>query len=137
MLAPAALAVATLAVTLFFWVPRGSAPNPEAFPADDTLRSRRVEVMSPIGRLGEMPHELHWRTVKQATRYRVRLFEVDNTELWNGVVTIAKAELPPDVQRKIVPLKTLEWQVTALNAAGVVIAESGPQKFRLEVTRSH
>lgn len=129
-LAPASLALASL-IALLTWIPRVHEPEPGSFTKNDTLRSRRVEVLAPTGTVDVVPAILEWRPVKGAKTYRVRLFEVDNTELWQSVVPAASVKLPLDVRKEIVPLKTLEWQVTAIDPAGTSIAESGTQSFKL------
>jgi len=98
---------------------------------NDTRRSLTVEVRSPLGDLVESPQRFEWSAVDRAVRYRVRLLEVDRHEVWSATTTALEAELPADIRTSIVPMKTVLWDVTAYDAAGAVISESGPQSFRI------
>ena len=82
----------------------------------EPTRSLTIAVRAPLGDQTAVPDRLQWELVIGAARYRVRLSEVD---------------LPPDVRARIVPGKTLVWQVTAYNAANAPLAESGAARFRL------
>ena len=78
-----------------------------------------------------MPARLQWQPVSGAARYRVRLSEVDRQEIWSSDTVDAAIDLPPDVRARIVPGKTLVWQVTAYGASNAPIAESSAERFRL------
>jgi hypothetical protein len=98
---------------------------------DDVLRSQTISVREPVGDLREPPRRLEWIAVDKASRYRVRLMEVDRREVWSASTTATRLELPPDVRALSVPSKTLVWDVTAFDSSGAPIADSGPQTFRL------
>ena len=70
--------------------------------------------------------------MKGAVRYRVSLKEVDRTTVWSGTADAPSATLPAEVLAKLVPAKTLTWQVLAVDANNAVIADSGSQRFRIE-----
>ena len=67
----------------------------------------------------------------RAVRYRVRLMEVDRQELWSTSTSALGVDLPAPVRASIAPGRTLLWDVTAYDAAGAAIAESGTQSFRV------
>ena len=99
--------------------------------ADDVTRSRSIAVRGPVGDLRESPRRFEWVEVDRASRYRVRLMEVDRREVWSAATAAAGIDLPPQVRALSVPSKTLIWDVTAYDSSGLAIAESGSQAFRL------
>ncbi len=98
---------------------------------NEVARSLSVNVRGPVGDQGQAPHRLEWLAVAGAAQYRVRLMEVDRREVWSTSTATTAVDLPADGRAVIVPLKTLLWDVTAYDASGKPIAESGPQSFRL------
>ena len=133
-MAPASVAMAAILVGLFIWAPGRTTPGgaPNVSGGDDVLRSARVTVVGPIGFVSSAPSRLEWVAVKGAVKYQVSLSEVDRTPVWSATVESPTATLPADVLAKVVPLKTFVWQVSAVNASGSVIGNSGSQRFRLE-----
>jgi hypothetical protein len=132
------LAAAVAAVLLIVVAGRVSlrGPNAPELPAsvstaDDVPRSQAISVRGPVGDQRETPRRFDWIAVDRAGRYRVRLMEVDRREVWSVMTTDAGVELPSTVRALSVPSKTLLWDVTAYDASGAVIADSGPQAFRL------
>ena len=119
------------AVGLQFW--HGGPPDlrPPVASEPDVLRSHSVTVSSPVGDLREAPKQIEWQAVNNAARYEVRLLEVDRTELWKGETSAVKIDLPPAVQARIVPAKTILCEVHAFDAAGRSVAESNTVRFRL------
>jgi hypothetical protein len=112
------------------------AGRPPTLPADvstggEVTRSLTVAVRGPIGDVGEAPRRLEWLAVARAVRYRVRLMEVDRRELWSTSTPALGADLPAEVRAAWAPARTLVWDVTAYDASGTAIAESGPQSVRL------
>jgi hypothetical protein len=71
------------------------------------------------------------KPVDRAVSYRVRLIEVDQTELWTASATSPSIEIPAEVRARITPLKKLLWEVTAIDTDGRSVATSGTQSFRL------
>ena len=82
----------------------------------DIYRSGRLEVVAPRGDLAKPPHELRWKAVAHSTVYRVDLTEIDATRVWSGSTTETFIVLPPDVQSRFAPGKTLQWKVAAFRA---------------------
>lgn len=134
--APAGVALAAAALVMTLWIPRTTDRGPLVSGSEDTLRTHAVNVLSPVGDTQQVPTQLTWSPVAGAASYKVRLSEVDGTELWNGITTQTTISLPESIQHKLTPLKTVDWQVVAFTAAGQQIAESGTHHFRvLDSTR--
>jgi hypothetical protein len=104
---------------------------PDAVSTDDVARSSAVAVRAPVGDVPEPPRRLEWSAVARASRYRVRLMEVDRREVWSAFTGAAAVDLPPEARALAMPSRTLLWDVTAYDASGGVIASSGQQAFRL------
>jgi hypothetical protein len=68
--------------------------------------------------------------VPGAVTYDVALVEVDGTTLWTAKTRSSRVDLPRAVSAKLVPGKTVMWQVTA-RGDGNVLADSGLVKFRV------
>jgi hypothetical protein len=128
-----ALAVVLLAVLSGYYLANPAIPplptylgsNPEA------TRSLAIAAQGPIGDQTAVPGRLQWQPVAGAQRYRVRLSEVDRREIWSSDTTDTAVDFPADVRARIVPGKTMVWQVTAYGASNAPIAESKAERFRL------
>ena len=131
-LAPASLALAALLVVMVVGIPSSKSSAPDFTEGREVMRAGRVDIIGPAGTVTTVPQTLQWKPVQGASLYRVRLTEVDNTELWSASVPTNSATMPATVTKQIVPLKTLHWSVTALDGAGRVLAESSFQRFSLE-----
>ena len=131
-LAPVSLAFAALLIAVVL-IPRSHSPaGPVAPEANEVMRSHTIKVTSPKGDVAEAPAELSWKAVPGAVNYTVRLMEVDRTALWSESVSQPGATIPAAMRERILPGKTLLWEVTAVDSSGAIIAESGTQRFRLE-----
>ena len=97
----------------------------------DVTRSLQVVPIGPLGDVRQVPHEFQWRSEPGMSRYRVRLLEIDRTEVWNTIVTGQTAVLPPEVASKITLQKRMLWEVASLDAAGQAVSSSGLQSFRM------
>jgi len=98
---------------------------------DSTYRSTEVRALAPIGDVKRMPDDLRWESSRKATKYAVKLMEVDHTMLWSGESFDNFMTLPADVKRKILDQKPMLWQVEALDSSGKIIATSPPARFRV------
>jgi hypothetical protein len=130
LLMPAGLATAAAMIAIMI----GIQHRPGQLPIsgdEQVMRSSKVTVVSPVGDLPESARSLAWRAVSGAARYRVSILEVDRTELWSTMVQQTNASVPAAVVQKMAPLKTLFWNVQALDSSGSVIAESGLTRFRV------
>jgi hypothetical protein len=126
-LVPLAVGLAAAALVIVMNVPRPG--NSLDAPFDNVVRSTQLAVISPVGLLAQTPSQLKWSPVNGAASYKVQVLEVDRTTLWSASSYDAYADLPGEVRAKIVPLKTILWEVSALDASGHPIASSGMQSF--------
>jgi hypothetical protein len=98
--------------------------------SSEILRSSSIAIVSPVGDLQAKPEEIRWEAAPNATRYQIRIMEVDRAELWSGETIGTQIDVPARVETLIVPFKTLLVQVGAFDVAGRRIAESEPVRFR-------
>jgi len=98
------------------------------------VRSVQIETTYPIGDLESVPPELRWEPQGGASRYEVRILDVDHGELWQGETTGSTIALPQAVRTEVVPGKKLLWDVTALDSSGRRVASSRETAFRLALT---
>jgi Putative zinc-finger len=129
-LAAVAAMVLLIAVTGLYFL-AGRVPTlPASVSTDNEItRSQAVSLRAPIGEQQDPPRRFEWAPVARASRYRLRLLEVDRRELWSASTSAVGIEVPSETRTLIVPAKTLLWEVTAYDSAGAVIAESGLQAF--------
>jgi hypothetical protein len=128
----AAVLLVGLVAGSFYLLPRKAPKLPSRVTTgDEVTRSLAVEVRGPSGDQVEAPQRFEWLAVDRAVRYRVRLMEVDRREVWSTSTSAVGVDLPSSVRTSIAPAKTLLWDVTAYDASGATIAESGSQSFRL------
>lgn len=97
------------------------------------LRSQAITLLEPKGDLEQTPAELRWQPVSGAARYSLKLMEVDRTVLWESSSEQSRLMLPQPVREKIVPGKTLLWEVTAIEAGGEPVATSPVERFRVAI----
>lgn len=126
----AAAATVFLAIGVTWFVQNRESASDDGAGIDRTYRSLRVEVLAPAGDVAAPPAELRWVPVAGAAAYDVAIVEVDRTTLWSATTRSPRVELPRSVTAKLVPGKTVLWQVTA-RARGEVLADSGAVKFRV------
>ena len=131
--AVAAVLLVGIAAGSFFMLRTRNAPDlpSRVTTGDEVTRSLAVTVSGPVGDQTELPQRFEWVAVEGAVRYRVRLMEVDRRELWSTSTASLAVDLPPPIRTSIVPGRTLLWDVTAYDAAGAAIAESGTQSFKV------
>jgi len=110
-------------------------PVRERTNANETYRTESLQVVRPVGDLASAPEALEWVVVPGAVGYDVEVLEVDHTVLWRATSWAARIDLPPTLVRKLVPGKTILWQVRAHNAADRVIAQSGLERVRIELSK--
>lgn len=94
-------------------------------------RSQELQLAGPVGNVEKVPSELRWQTYAGAAVYRVSVMEVDRSALWTSETKDGLVELPAAVRSKVLPGKTILWQVTALDAQGKPLATSQIQRFVL------
>jgi hypothetical protein len=129
----AAAAAIVLVIGAAFWMQLRE-PSIDAPLGDPGLyRSARLDVIAPIGDLAQAPNELRWTAVPNASRYHVRIMEVDATVVWSSDTTEPAVTLPPAVVAQFAPGKSLSWDVQAFRG-NEVLASSDTQTVRVTVT---
>ncbi len=96
----------------------------------EVLRSSSFALISPNGDVSLQPAEIRWERVHSATKYQIRLSEVDGTEVWKAEMSDDHVALPSFVLNRIVPAKTLFCEVTAYDSSGGRAGETGSVRFR-------
>jgi hypothetical protein len=99
--------------------------------SQEIFRSGSFDLVEPVGDLQEPPKEIRWEKVENAANYRVRLLEVDKSEIWKAETAENHIDLPPPVRVRIVPAKTLFCEVEAVNSSGIKVSGTGLIRFRL------
>lgn len=124
-------AVLAVAVTLGY-VARDREPGVSGTGgALQNYRSAQLQLRSPIGDQSAVPGQLEWIGVPGAVAYDVSILEVDRTVLWSASTTGSLLALPSSVTARLVPGKTVLWEVAARDASGKPVAVSGAQSFRV------
>lgn len=100
---------------------------------DAGYRSATIQIVSPQGDLPSAPSVLEWAAVAGAVRYDATIREVDDAVLWTTSTTSPRAELPAPVKDKLVPGKTVTWDVVARDGQGREVARTAVQRFRVTV----
>jgi hypothetical protein len=93
-----------------------------------------VTAIAPLGDLDRAPAQLRWEAVPGAASYRVRVLEVDGTEVWSSNVPAATADIPTDLAAKMIPGRAFQWEAEARDASGKRIASTGLQNFHIVTT---
>ena len=133
-LVPAAALTAIVAVTMVVLQQRKQ-PELRADAAGSMVyRSEELQLVRPSGELSEAPKDLEWKNFPEASKYRVTVMEVDRNPLWTADTADFKIAVPHEVRAKMLPGKTVLWQVTALDSRGRVLATS--QAERIVVSRA-
>ncbi|MEA2464700.1 MAG: hypothetical protein QOJ98_2447 [Acidobacteriota bacterium] len=129
----AAAAVVVMVIGAGWWMQLREPSIDGAIGGAPVYRSARLDVIAPAGELAQAPNELRWRVVPGASRYHIRILEIDATLVWSGNTTEPYVALPPAVVAEFVPGKTLLWTVTAFQG-DEKLAESETQTVRVSVT---
>ena len=130
-----------IAATLAFALLVGYAvwdPEPKLGPVgrgQQIYRAGGLEGLTPSGDLAEAPGTLRWSPYPGAVRYDVSISEVDGTSLWRTSSESPRVDLPSSLKARFLPGKTILWQVTAKDASGATLADSGAQQFRVSIPR--
>lgn len=134
----AALATATvlLLISAILYMRRPMEPKlASSLVVAEVQRSTSIVALGPSGELAQRPATIHWRKFAGASSYRIRLMEVDRTELWRADAAGSEIVIPESVRSRIVPGKTLLWEVTARSTSGSEISSSGLQRFVLKLNK--
>ena len=126
-------AVALVAVGAYYavWGRQPGLKDPVG--ADLVYRSATVELVAPVGDGTELPVDFVWMPVTGAVRYDVSVREVDGSALWSGPSTDSRLGIPPAVRLKLMPGKTITWDVLAVGPDGREGARSVAGRLRVVV----
>ena len=97
------------------------------------MRSQSVKIITPLGDVSDIPRSISWSPIQGAESYKIEFREVDRTLSFYRNSTTPSLELPPEALKLLVPGKSMLLDVTALDAQGRVIGESGDQRLRMTV----
>jgi hypothetical protein len=98
-------------------------------------RTEALQIVRPSGELPEAPKDLEWKNFAEASKYRVTIMEVDRNPLWTAETADLRIEVPREVRAKMLPGKTVLWQVTALDSRGRVLATSQAERMVVSQAR--
>ena len=96
----------------------------------EVFRSSSFALISPNGDVSLQPTGIRWERVQSATKYQIRLREVDGTEVWKAETPDDHVALPPFVLSRTVQAKTFFCEVTAYDSFGGKVGETGSVRFR-------
>ena len=130
--AVACATVAVVATVGYLAWDREPALNPLTT-AEQTYRSGLVQPLAPIGDVPTAPTGLEWVATDGALGYDVEVSEVDGTPLWRTASSTSRVDIPPSIVSQLKPGKTVHWRVRARGASNTVLADSGTQRFRVEI----
>ncbi len=100
-------------------------------PSAPLERGSRIDALAPTGDVLRAPDAFSWAAVEGAATYELAVMEVDRSVLWRESSSVSRVTPPATLVARLVPGKTVLWKVTARNAAGSVIAESGTARIRV------
>ncbi|HEY7097832.1 MAG TPA: hypothetical protein VH437_13990 [Terriglobales bacterium] len=95
----------------------------------EVYRSGTVQVVSPVGDVGEKPRTLEWQAFQGAQSYKVEVMEVDQSLLWSTETKYTTVTIENGVRARIVLNKPILWRVTAIGPTGNILAASSTQRF--------
>jgi hypothetical protein len=93
--------------------------------------TQRLRLSVPLGDQAEVPRQFEWIGVDGAAKYDIAVLEVDRSELWRGSTNDPRHEIPPSVTSRLLPGKTVLWQVVASDSSGRRLASSDVEAFRV------
>lgn len=99
--------------------------------SESTYRSTELRPLTPVGDVKQTPSMLKWESAPKASKYAVKVMEVDHTILWSGESFDNSVTLPTDVKGKITDRKPILWQVEALDSSGKIVTTSPLTRFRV------
>jgi len=78
------------------------------------------------------PAEFRWEAVPGANSYSVELKDVAGITLASAKSAQNVLQVTPEMKASMISGKPLKWKVTALDAAGKEIANSGLEQFKVK-----
>jgi len=95
------------------------------------FRSGSIHLVSPIRDVPQAPAEFRWEAVPGANSYSVELKDVAGITLASAKSAQNVLQVTPEMKASMISGKPLKWKVTALDAAGKEIANSGLEQFKV------
>ena len=96
------------------------------------FRSGSIHLVSPIAEQNAVPSEFHWDAVQGASSYTVELKDVAGITLATAKSSQNVLQVTPEMKANMTADKPLKWKVTALDANGKEIANSGAERFKVK-----
>jgi hypothetical protein len=98
-------------------------------------RSAQFQALSPAGSVASAPPAFNWEPVEDAATYRLRLMDVDNTEIWSVETSATAVPVPAEVRQKMTSGTGFLWAVAARNRAGEKISETNLQQLYIRAAK--
>jgi hypothetical protein len=95
------------------------------------FRSGSIHLLSPIADQSSAPAEFRWDAVQGASSYTVELKDVAGITLASAQSSQNVLAATPEMKAVMISGKPLKWSVTALDANGKEIANSGTEQFKV------
>jgi len=96
------------------------------------FRSGSIHLVSPIAEQNNAPTEFRWDAVQGAASYTVELKDVAGIPLATAKTTQNVLPITSDMKAAMIFGKPLKWKVTAIDATGKEIANSGTEDFKVK-----
>ena len=130
---PVASMLVLLAVSMQ-WQQQGSKAEADAQPIFRDVP--HIEVYIP--RQGEQNafSEFRWQSISAADSYRLKLTEVDGTVAYTSASQTNSLPLDAEAKDLLLPRKTLQFSVEALDRSGKIVARSSSIRVRLDLAKT-
>jgi len=128
----AAAACLVIVAASALYMRRGPGEPSSAGAGVGAMRSQVLELVDPVGDVGQKPARFHWRAVPGAVRYQVRLMEVDRREVWRAEAADNLIPIPASVLAMMGPGRSFLWDVSAWDKSGSALGTSGTRSFRVK-----
>jgi hypothetical protein len=96
------------------------------------FRSGAIHLVSPVSDVPQAPTEFRWDAVQGASSYTVELKDVAGITLASAKSLQNVLPVTPEMKAAMISGKPLKWRVTAMDAAGTEIANSGLEQFKVK-----
>ncbi len=96
------------------------------------FRSGAVHLVSPIADQTSAPTEFRWDAVQGASSYQLELKDVAGITLATAKSSQNSVPATPEMKANMVSGKPLKWKVTAFDADGKEIGNSGMEQFKVK-----
>ncbi|MBS3818790.1 zf-HC2 domain-containing protein [bacterium] len=123
-----ASAALILAVVLLV-IPQLKTSSPEFFVNKDLVRSKSINLISPVIDIKTIPPQFRWKSLGEDVHYKIYIY---NSELlWSAETQENSITLPGEVKEKMSAGEEYSWQVKAFSPEGSLIAVSSKVRFKI------